>query len=167
MQKAGCCSHLTCGHRAFIFMVRCYSQYRIPGLELQSINPDPQCLCYWGQKVCLEILLGKCQAMSYMWWNDMETMILCWEQNGKIQNVNRFGGTVFSKAWSSAHNTKKKNHLHLFCLRWSHKQQADIFCLLSSTYWCVAHSDENILWQRHQRASLHEQNTILCRSNMV
>lgn len=46
------------------------------------------------------------------------------------QSIDGVGQSVFSKPWRSAHNAKKKNHLHLFCLQ----RQSDIFCLLPSTY---------------------------------
>lgn len=72
-QKAGCCSHLTCGHWAFIHGKILFS--------VQSTRPWVTKHKSWstmfmllGTKSLLRNMLGKCQAMSYMWWNDMETM---------------------------------------------------------------------------------------------
>lgn len=55
---------------------------------------------------------------------------VCAESEIAKQSIDGVGQSVFSKPWRSAHNAKKKNHLHLFCLQ----RQSDIFCLLPSTY---------------------------------
>lgn len=166
-QKAGCCSHLTCGHWAFIHGKMLFS--------VQSTRPWVTKHKSWstvftllGTKSLLRNMPEKCQAMSYTWWNDMETMGFVlrvkW-QNTECKYV--WTALFFPKPEAQAHNTNKKNHLHLFCLWWSRKQQSDMFCLLSRTYWCVAHQDESILWQRHWWASLYQQSTTLCQRFMV
>lgn len=136
-----------------LFAAKFCSQCRAPGLELQYRNPGLQCLCCWGQKVCPEISPGKCHSDGMTWrpWVYAERKMA--EQSvGGVNTECRWGWMMFSKAWSSAQNTRRKNHLHLFCLQ----RQSDIFWLLSSTYWHAAQSDGNTLWWTCWIASLHQ-----------